>query len=317
MNLDTKKNLIIANVFFLFLMVAYILLHMGPFNVVVFLIGWILLNISTLVIKQLKRAYPQQREGPFFLYFRPVSDVIYSYAKYVYDQNHILSDSQVERINRLNEKMNKGSRAQRLFLFIYSKNPDTEYKFSNKRYFATEDNRISREIADRISTKESDASVNAVLSGNDKKNAEIMHQGNINVIAYNTSTGKTSFYADSSSYSPLTADIDTFPNRYWHKGFLVFGLHSHIPTLQASAITKFAERQSKPLIEFQRTGHYLYCILYQLTIAILIIWPIIKCLIIVFSGNDTYTDSDADYDNGYLNGLTDFFILNHFFNNRK
>ena len=81
MNLDTKKNLIIANVFFLFLMAAYILLHMGPFNVVVFLIGWILLNISTLVIKQLKRAYPQQREGPFFLYFRPVSDVIYSYAK--------------------------------------------------------------------------------------------------------------------------------------------------------------------------------------------------------------------------------------------
>ena len=238
-------------------------------------------------------------------------------GQYVYDQNHILSDSQVERINRLNEKMNKGSRAQRLFLFIYSKNPDTEYKFSNKRYFATEDNRISREIADRISTKEGDASVNAVLSGNDKKNAEIMRQGNINVIAYNTSTGKTSFYADSSSYSPLTADIDTFPNRYWHKGFLVFGLHSHIPTLQASAITKFAERQSKPLIEFQRTGHYLYCILYQLTIAILIIWPIIKCLIIVFSGNDTYTDSDADYDNGYLNGLTDFFILNHFFNNRK
>ena len=111
--------------------------------------------------------------------------------------------------------------------------------------------------------------------------------------------------------------FDTFPNRYWHKGFLVFGLHSHISTLQASAITKFAERQSKPLIEFQRTGHYLYCILYQLTIAILIIWPIIKCLIIVFSGNDTYTDSDTDYDNGYLNGLTDFFILNHFFNNRK
>lgn len=51
MNLDTKKNLIIANFFFLFLMAAYILLHMGPFNVVVFLIGWILLNISTLVIK--------------------------------------------------------------------------------------------------------------------------------------------------------------------------------------------------------------------------------------------------------------------------
>lgn len=51
MNLEIKKNLIIANVFFLSLMAAYILLHMGPFNLVVFLIGWILLNLTIFIIK--------------------------------------------------------------------------------------------------------------------------------------------------------------------------------------------------------------------------------------------------------------------------
>lgn len=51
MSLNTKKDLVIANSFFLFLMVAYILLKMGPFDLVVFVIGWILLNLTVIIIK--------------------------------------------------------------------------------------------------------------------------------------------------------------------------------------------------------------------------------------------------------------------------
>lgn len=46
MNSDLKKNLIIANGFFLLLIAFYILLRMGPLSWIIFLVGWVLLNLT-------------------------------------------------------------------------------------------------------------------------------------------------------------------------------------------------------------------------------------------------------------------------------
>ena len=241
-------------------------------------------------------------------------------GNYVYDQNHILTDEQVQRIDQINERMNKGKRAQRLFLFIYSKNPDSSYKFSNFRAFATEDDRISRGIEGAISNKEGEDSVNSLLYSDNKLNKYLMKQGVINVIAYNTSTGKTSFFANSYGNNELFSHIDYCPNRYWHKGLLVFGLHSHIPSLQASAITRYAERQAKPLEEYQRTGNYLYEIFYIFIFIPFMIWLIWK-LHKKFARNHpgpNYHDGnqDANYDDGYVDGMIDAQIMNHYFKDR-
>lgn len=241
-------------------------------------------------------------------------------GEFVYDQNHILSNEQVQKIDKINEVMNKGKRAQRLFLFIYSKNPDKSYKFSNFRFFSTDDIRISREIADSISKKEDEESQNSLLYSENKLNKYLMKQGVINVIAYNTSSGKTSFYAQSAGNDGLT-DIDSFPNRYWHKGLLVFGLHSHIPSLQASAITRYAEHQAKPLEEYQRTGKYLYEVFYIFIFIPFMIWLIWKFYKKFVNNhprsNHYYDDEDHSYNDGYVDGMIDTELMDHFFKNRN
>lgn len=49
MNSDLKKDLIIANGFFLLLIVVYVLFNIGPLNGKVFFVGWALLNITVIL----------------------------------------------------------------------------------------------------------------------------------------------------------------------------------------------------------------------------------------------------------------------------
>ena len=51
MRLDTKKDMIIGNGFFILLIIIYLLLHAGPLNLLVLLTGLILLNLTILIIK--------------------------------------------------------------------------------------------------------------------------------------------------------------------------------------------------------------------------------------------------------------------------
>lgn len=49
MNSNLKKDLIIANSFFLLLIAFYTLLNAGPLDVKVFLIGWGMLNLTAII----------------------------------------------------------------------------------------------------------------------------------------------------------------------------------------------------------------------------------------------------------------------------
>ena len=44
-----KKDIIIANSFFMLLVAVYTILHIGPLNCKIFLLGWLLLNITTVI----------------------------------------------------------------------------------------------------------------------------------------------------------------------------------------------------------------------------------------------------------------------------
>lgn len=50
MNSNLKKDLIIANGFLLLLIIVYVLLHMGPLNVKVLLVGLLLMNLTVTFI---------------------------------------------------------------------------------------------------------------------------------------------------------------------------------------------------------------------------------------------------------------------------
>ncbi|GGI62234.1 hypothetical protein JOD26_000718 [Limosilactobacillus caviae] len=51
MNLETKKNLIIINLFYIGLVLLYCILHAGPLNLLVFIVMLILANIAEILIK--------------------------------------------------------------------------------------------------------------------------------------------------------------------------------------------------------------------------------------------------------------------------
>ncbi|UFK66971.1 hypothetical protein IU404_02439 (plasmid) [Limosilactobacillus reuteri] len=48
MNSNLKKNLIIANGFLLLIIIFYVLLHMGPLNMKVLLVGLVLMNLTVI-----------------------------------------------------------------------------------------------------------------------------------------------------------------------------------------------------------------------------------------------------------------------------
>lgn len=48
MNSNLKKNLIIANGFLLLIIIFYVLLHMGPLNMEVLLVGLVLMNLTVI-----------------------------------------------------------------------------------------------------------------------------------------------------------------------------------------------------------------------------------------------------------------------------
>lgn len=51
MNLETKKNLIIINLFYIGLILLYCILHAGPLNIMVFIGMLVLANIAGLICK--------------------------------------------------------------------------------------------------------------------------------------------------------------------------------------------------------------------------------------------------------------------------
>lgn len=166
-------------------------------------------------------------------------------GKYVYDPSHLLNDSQLREIRDINFELSKGKHPQSLVVFIIP-------KVNDKKYYPFFTSSLFRDSTESAAGRLQDYTD----SGDDR---EYRYKENINVIAYDMSTGKTSYYSPVSGNDNDEWTLSDYPKLWWTKGlFTRIGLHSHVRFLQANAITHYVKKQSQPMIHFNKTGHYFY-----------------------------------------------------------
>lgn len=232
-----------------------------------------------------------------FSYCRPVQAAEFEAprpdrSRYVYDPSHLLSNGQVEEINRLNVELRphhaNTDSPPTMYVFVFEHRPTKEYKFRNGSWWRDDNQMIAEALRRELNDRYIDRP---------------------NVIAINRATGQTSF-------APADGDITDFPMTWWTKRWLHWEFYSHIRGLQAHATLKYTQRNVKLIMKAADRGSYWYASVLGGFWSIVGFWLFLKGVAKLFGGGSGGGSSDGSgyvdgYEDGYYDHMIDAQIWDH------